>query len=200
MNNLNFDVRDLRILRDINNYSDFYNRVMNIKNVFSFKRKVIIDVVETLDELAEIINMDVPKWAIGTSFDNVILIVDHNKWKKSNSESVDNLILHEFIHVVLNSKEILLPIWLNEGLAVYFSDQYQSYKKKKLKVGRDFNFYKLDYSSDNVYYISTYIIMELIDEYGVNMVVEEALKTIDFESNKIFNNSNLLRLMQHYYY
>ncbi len=53
--------------------------------------------------------------------------------EKSNNESVENLILHEFVHVVLNLKtQSPLPIWLNEGLAVYLSDQYGNYKGKNL--------------------------------------------------------------------
>ncbi len=31
VNNLNFHIKDLRVLRDIENYLDFYNRAMNIK-------------------------------------------------------------------------------------------------------------------------------------------------------------------------
>lgn len=195
MNNLNFAVKDLRVLRDINNYFDFYNRAMNIKHKFGFKEKVIIDVVDTLSELANILNMDVPDWVIGTSFDNVILIIDHNNWTRSNSESVDNLILHEFIHVVLNSKSNL-PIWLNEGLAIYFSNQYGSYKNRHLKINQEFDLYKLDYSNNDVYYISTYVITKLINKYGVERIVEETLKTKNFEKSQIFNNCNLLRLLQ----
>ncbi|GAA0696562.1 hypothetical protein GCM10008904_00640 [Paraclostridium ghonii] len=72
-----------------------------------------------LKELEDLIETKVPKWVIGTSFDNVILILDHDKWKKSNNETVENLILHEFVHVVLNLKlKANLPIWLNEGLYV----------------------------------------------------------------------------------
>lgn len=133
MNNLNFYIKDLRVLRDIESYLDFYNRAMNIKNVFNFNDKVIVDVIDSLEELSEILEVKVPKWVIGTSFENVILILDHEKWKKSNNESVENLILHEFVHVVLNLKtQSPLPIWLNEGLAVYLSDQYGNYKGKNL--------------------------------------------------------------------
>lgn len=195
MNNLNFAVKDLRVLRDINNYFDFYNRAMDIKHKFGFKEKVIIDVVDTLSELSNILNMDVPDWVIGTSFDNVILIIDHNNWTRSNSESVDNLILHEFIHVVLNSKSNL-PIWLNEGLAIYFSNQYASYKNRDLKINQEFDLYKLDYSNNDVYHISIYVLIKLINKYGIERIVEESLKTKNFEKSQIFNNCNLLRLLQ----
>lgn len=196
VNNLNFDVRDLRVLRDINNYSDFYNRIEKIKTIFDFNKKVIIDVIDDLHELEELMEMKIPTWVIGTSFDNVILILDHDKWKKSNNEIVDNLILHEFVHVVLNLKsKINLPVWLNEGLAVYFADQYHAYKNKNFNNNIEFNFYELDYNNQNIYHISIYVLIKLIDKYGIEKIVHEALYTEDFENSEIFSNNNLLKVI-----
>ncbi|HDK7168025.1 TPA: hypothetical protein PTV44_001892 [Clostridium botulinum] len=196
MNNLNFHIKDLRVLRDIERYLDFYNRAMNIKNVFNFNHRVIVDVIDSLEELSEILEVKVPKWVIGTSFENVILILDHEKWKKSNNESVENLILHEFVHVVLNLKaQSPLPIWLNEGLAVYLSDQYANYKKKKPNINEDFDFYNVNYNNEKLYHISIYIIIKLIDKYSINKVIDETLKTKDFKQSKMFSNESLLELL-----
>ncbi len=185
VNNLNFYIKDLRVLRDIESYLDFYNRAMNIKNVFNFNDKVIVDVIDSLEELSEILEVKVPKWVIGTSFENVILILDHEKWKKSNNESVENLILHEFVHVVLNLKtQSPLPIWLNEGLAVYLSDQYGNYKGKKPNINEDFDFYNVNYNNEKLYDISIYIIMKLIDKYSINKVINETLKTKNFKAKQ----------------
>lgn len=196
VNNLNFYIKDLRVLRDIESYLDFYNRAMNIKNLFNFNDKVIIDVIDSLEELSEILEVKVPKWVIGTSFENVILILDHEKWKKSNNESVENLILHEFVHVVLNLKtQSPLPIWLNEGLAVYLSDQYGNYKGKKPNINEDFDFYNVNYNNEKLYDISIYIIMKLIDKYSINKVIDKTLKTKNFKQSKMFSNEGLLELL-----
>lgn len=196
MSNLNFDIKDSRILRDINNYFEFCDRAMNIRNVFECNDEVVIDVIDNLDELSEAIGVKVPEWVIGTSFDDIILILDHNEWKKSNNESVDNLILHEFVHVVLNLKaQSKLPIWLNEGLAVYFANQYNAYKDKKPSINEGFDFYEVDYSNEKLYHISTYIVMRLIEKYGLNKVIHETLKTKNFKQNQIFNNDSLLELV-----
>ncbi len=196
VNNLNFHIKDLRVLRDIESYLNFYNRAMNIKNIFNFNDKVIVDVIDSLEELSEILEVKVPKWVIGTSFENVILILNHDKWKKSNNESVENLILHEFVHVVLNLKaQSPLPIWLNEGLAVYFSDQYGNYKGKKPNINEDFDLYNVNYNNEKLYHISIYIIMKLIDKYSINKVIDETLKTKDFKQSKMFSNESLLELL-----
>jgi hypothetical protein len=196
VNNINFYAKDLRVLKGIRDYSDFYNRINKTRKIFDFDKKVIINVIDDLKELEDLIEMKVPKWVIGTSFDNMILILDHDKWKKSNNETVENLILHEFIHVVLNLKSKRnLPIWLNEGLAVYFSDQYHSFKDKNFENNINVNFYEVDYSSENIYYISIYVLIKLIDKYGIEKVVHEALNTDDFEKNQIFSNDNLLKLI-----
>lgn len=196
MNNINFYAKDLRVLKGIKNYSDFYNRINKIREIFDFDKKVVIDVMNDLKELEDLIETKVPKWVIGTSFDNVILILDHDKWKKSNSETVENLILHEFVHVVLNLKSKgNLPIWLNEGLAVYFSDQYHLFKNQNFDNNIDVNFYEVDYRNENVYYIGIYVLIKLIDRYGIEKVVHEALNTKEFEKNQIFRNDNLLSLI-----
>ncbi|MBU5225613.1 hypothetical protein KQI36_02880 [Clostridium senegalense] len=196
MNNLNLDIKDLRVLRDMTDYFNFYYRIRNIRNIFHFNNKVTIDVIDGLDELSKLIGNKVPDWVIGTSFDDVILILDHDKWRKLNNETVDNLILHEFIHVVLNSKaQIKLPIWLNEGLAMYFADQHNSYINKVPKINENFDFYKIDYYNNEIYHISIYTVIKLIDKYGIECIVDETLKTKNFEQSEIFDNDNLLNLL-----
>ena len=193
---INFYARDLRVLKGIRDYSDFYNRVNKIRKIFDFDKKIVIDVFDDLQELENLIETKVPKWVIGTSFNNVILILDYDKWKTSNNETVENLILHEFIHVVLSLKsKTNLPAWLNEGLAVYFSDQYHSFKNQNFDNNININFYEVDYSHGNIYFISMCVLIKLIDKYGIEKVIHEALNTKDFEKNVIFNNENLLKVI-----
>lgn len=196
MDRINFYARDLRVLKGIRDYLDFYNRINKIRKMFDFDKKIILDVMDDLKELEDLVEKKVPKWVIGTSFDNIILILDHDKWKKSNNETVENLILHEFVHVVLNLKSKgNLPIWLNEGLAVYFSNQYHSFKYQNFDNNIDVNFYDIDYRNENVYYIGVYVLIKLIDKYGIEKVVHEALDTENFETNQVFRNDNLLSLI-----
>ncbi|MBS5953802.1 MAG: hypothetical protein KIB53_08250 [Paraclostridium bifermentans] len=196
MDRINFYARDLRVLKGIRDYLDFYNRINKIRKMFDFDKKIILDVMDDLKELEDLVEKKVPKWVIGTSFDNIILILDHDKWKKSNNETVENLILHEFVHVVLNLKSKgNLPIWLNEGLAVYFSNQYHSFKYQNFDNNIDVNFYDIDYRNENVYYIGVYVLIKLIDKYGIEKVVHEALNTENFETNQVFRNHNLLSLI-----
>lgn len=193
---LNFYARDLRVLKGIRDYSDFYNRVNKIRKIFDFDKKIVIDVFDDLQELENLLETKVPKWVIGTSFNNAILILDYDKWKTSNNETVENLILHEFIHVVLSLKsKTNLPAWLNEGLAVYFSDQYHSFENQNFDNNININFYEVDYSHGNIYFISMCVLIKLIDKYGIEKVIHEALNTKDFEKNIIFNNENLLKVI-----
>lgn len=193
---INFYARDLRVLKGIRDYSDFYNRVNKIRKIFDFDKKIVIDVFDDLQELENLFETKVPKWVIGTSFNNVILILDYDKWKTSNNETVENLILHEFIHVVLSLKsKTNLPAWLNEGLAIYFSDQYHSFKNQNFDNNININFYEVDYRHGNIYFISMCVLIKLIDKYGIEKVIHEALNTKDFEKNVIFNNENLLKVI-----
>lgn len=193
---INFYARDLRVLKGIRDYSDFYNRINKIRKIFDFDKKIVIDVFDDLQELENLIETKVPKWVIGTSFNNVILILDYDNWKTSNNETVENLILHEFIHVVLSLKsKTNLPAWLNEGLAVYFSDQHYSFKNQNFDNNININFYEVDYSHGNIYFISMCVLIKLIDKYGIEKVIHEALNTKDFEKNVIFNNENLLKVI-----
>ncbi|MDO7204332.1 hypothetical protein Q5M85_09395 [Paraclostridium bifermentans] len=39
------------------------------------------------------------------------------------------------------------------------------------------------------------VLIKLIDKYGIEKVIHEALNTKDFEKNVIFNNENLLKVI-----
>ena len=70
---------------------------------------------------------------IGCSFDNKIEIVSPlNPGSVHNYSSVEQAVVHEFVHVVVaninNTQEI--PMWLNEGIAVYESGQMNDNMKK----------------------------------------------------------------------
>lgn len=196
VNNLNFEIRDLSILRHIEDYEKFYEKCMNIKQMFKFESKVILDIIDSLDEMSKVLNTYIPSWVIGISFDNIILILNREKWEKSNKESFDKLILHEFVHVVLNLKTSgQVPMWLNEALAVYLSGQYKSYKNTRIGIGRDFDFYSLDYNSNNLYNISIFALLSLIREYGEENIIKEVIECNNFMNSNIFNNKNLIDIV-----
>ncbi len=88
-----------------------------------------------------------------------------------------------------------MPIWLNEGLAVYLSDQYGNYKGKKPNINKDFDFYNVNYNNEKLYDISIYIIMKLIDKYSINKVIDETLKLKISKQSKMFSNESLLELL-----
>ena len=52
---INFYARDLRVLKGIRDYSDFYNRVNKIRKIFDFDKEIVIDVFDDLQELENLL-------------------------------------------------------------------------------------------------------------------------------------------------
>lgn len=188
-----FRSNSLEIFNGIVDYEAFTNRIIEIRKVFQFNNKFNIVVIEDLQELSDILQIPIPEWVIGTNIADTIIILNYHKWKHTNNEKVENLILHEFTHVVLNFKaKNNLPIWLNEGLAIYFARQ--EYAPKRY-VDPNLDFYTVDYSTDGIYNLAATIINKLIEVYGIASVINEALNCECFEENWMFNNKNLKRLL-----
>lgn len=195
MNKDDFDVNiklsSLALLKDIESYSEFGKRVSEIRNLFSFSSTVLVEEVPSLQALEKKCGCLLPPWVIGLSAGRRIWILRKSEWENRKID-MGQLILHEFVHIVLNtSMQKDVPLWINEGLAVYLSGQYQDYKLEQSHIRAFVDFYQLSYESENLYIIVAKTIVALMEHYGQSVIVKELLECKNFQTSKIFCNENL---------
>ena len=172
----------------------------NIKNTKNISDKVISDLEKRLG-----ISIDFPikirlhdtrksynkqlgrkthDWKVGnTSTNNELDIIHQNSFEKYSSHSRDDfskILKHELSHICINSiiKGKSIPIWLNEGLAMYLADQMSKYKDKGFfiennylsKISTEYGWDK--YSNYTAYAYSCLFVEYLVNKYTFKKTVE----------------------------
>ncbi len=184
------------LLKEVESYSEFCNSIIQIRTIFGFTGEVTLEEVPNLKTLERKVGGSLPEWVIGLSAGKRIWIIKKNMWKNKKMD-VSQLILHEFVHIALSQcMKKRIPLWLNEGLAVYLSGQYKDYKLEQSHIRAYVDFNELSYQSEYFYIIAAKMLVALIKEYGINEVIKEIMLCKDFESSSLFQNENLNRIIQ----
>ena len=105
---------------------DNYYRLINLFEV-DFDKRIEVYIHPNLYSLKSTMNIDDPsEWLVGLAVgDKTIHIVSPANPPGNHSyDSVMEGLIHELVHIcVARSSKTQLPVWLNEGLAVYYSGQ-----------------------------------------------------------------------------
>ena len=158
---------------------DFYDKAM--KELIQFyginwiDNTPVVYVVDSRKDYNTMAGHSTEDWEVGKAYDdNKLLLLSPNSYEReSRHKYSDNeyysLIKHELSHLFFNifsrSGE---PLWLNEGFAIYVSDQLG--RKKRPKVFKNFLKY---YSNEDkgIYEEVGFVVEGLIKRYGKEKVV-----------------------------
>nr|WP_297938414.1 hypothetical protein [uncultured Lachnoclostridium sp.] len=192
----NLRITSLKLLKDVESFTELGTKVVKIREMFGFTSEVVIEEVYSLEVLERITGNRLPRWVIGLSAGKRIWVLDKSKWENQKMD-LAQLILHEFVHIAINGTvKKKVPVWLNEGLAVYLSGQYEDYQLENSHIRTEMDFYQLAYESQNLYIIAGKVVTALADEYGAEILIQELLNSEEIETNRIFNNENLNRVVK----
>lgn len=127
--NIYYHGPDKAVARDVERrLEENYFRFTNIFDV-DFDRRIEVYIHPDLHSLKNNMNInDESQWLVGLAVgDRTIHIVSPANPPGNHSyESVMEGLLHEFVHIcVARASSRPLPVWLNEGLAVYYSGQHR---------------------------------------------------------------------------
>lgn len=105
---------------------------------------------------------------------------------------IEDVIMHEAVHVLLQNAYIGIPKWLNEGIAIFETDRYKI-KKQEYILNNIFDMPKFrdieeNFMKNNGYIWSYYFIFYIVQKYGFN-------KLIYILRNKIFSIDEILEYM-----
>ena len=173
--------------------AELKSRVKYLRAVFGFSKKVYVKTYEDIMAMSQYIDYELPDWIKGISFSNRIWLLDKKSWVNDIDESITNLIVHEFTHIaIFNTFKVRCPIWISEGLAVYYGRQ-----KVNSRIIKNFNYYSADYDSDGLYSQSYYIIDFLMRKFGEASIISHAIQCDDFCNDTLFGEENIKALSDH---
>ncbi len=172
--------------------------ITNFFSIDSFNPKVEIKLYDDIDKFNEwyyyFNKKEAPLWFCGFSFkmDGVyhINVLSLEKYKKTQGHEKHNLndlkylIMHEFVHsCVLKINNSSLPAWLNEGIAIKLSHQYDN---KEYKFNASLN--EMINGCNN--YINYYTMFSyVIDKYGKDYILDLIINNKAFdETEKLYND------------
>ena len=113
---------------------------------------------------------EIPEWACAVSLSGHIFIKCKSLWSKFNIGTIEETVLHESVHCLLGVLyDTSLPIWLNEGLAIYLSDQSKYYSPVPIK---DIDFNKLTYSDKDLYDLSISKLLKMLESQSIESILK----------------------------
>lgn len=197
--NLEYNECDKNYIDELIDYINLSSEeITNFFSIDSFNPKVEIKLYDDIDKFNEwyyyFNKKEAPLWFCGFSFkmDNVyhINVLSLEKYKKTqghekhNLDDLKHLIMHEFVHsCVLKINNSSLPAWLNEGIAIKLSHQYDN-KEYKFNVSLN----EMINGCNN--YINYYTMFSyVIDKYGKDYILDLILNNKAFdETEKLYND------------
>lgn len=165
----------LKIQREIDVYQDIFDHKLN--------NKIKIFFPESEEDYEQLTGGRLPEWSGAVAFsENRIIIIKPQKFI-DNSKLLITL-KHELIHIVIADKyfENNLPLWVNEGLATYLSNNYMEENdaliisnaiaaNKILELENINQLMKLNTASANLAYLEAKIAIEyLITQIGMSQL------------------------------
>lgn len=197
--NLEYNECDKNYIEELIDYINLSSEeITNFFNINSFNPKVEIKLYDDIDNFNEwyyyFNKKEAPLWFCGFSFKmngvyhiNVLSLEKYKKTQgheKHNLNDLKYLIMHEFVHsCVLKINNSSLPAWLNEGIAIKLSHQYDN---KEYKFNASLN--EMINGCNN--YINYYTMFSyVIDKYGKDYILDLIINNKAFdETEKLYND------------
>ncbi|MCL1852726.1 MAG: hypothetical protein FWF88_06790 [Peptococcaceae bacterium] len=169
------------------------NGLARIRRDFVYRSRAVVDVFDDAQRMTDYLGFSIPVGVKGTGFNNKILLVARNGWIDDFEDSIFEILLHEFAHLaVAESFAEKCPLWLNEGLAIYYSGEAKYRDSQGFKA--DYPYYEKDYADWDLFYFQcAQIVFRLIEKYGEQDFVIHCRKCRDFINDSIVGAENLRR-------
>jgi hypothetical protein len=193
------------IVNDFNSISLLYSscqkdysftwRFIKIQKLFGFNKKIYVKIFSSIEDLELYIGHKLADWVKGIAEYPFILLVHPSGWKQDREDSFSDLFLHEYVHVAVEkSFHHPCPVWLNEGLAVYFSEQYKTMRLDM--VDHNYDYYTVNGYQDINYNQFAYAVLRLMSIYGEEHIINRARRCTDFYTDDVFGFENLKNILQ----
>lgn len=195
-NKLNISFSDLRILNHISKEDCWINKLLSIRGLFDFNNRINILLFDSIEELSRYLGGKVPSWVIGSYIGSSILMLNYDIWKERELGPFMQVMVHEFAHIAIGQvSKLRCPIWLNEGLALYFAEQYRTVRLDTKCISKA-NIYEFNYSDGDVYDICAKAIEKLVDLYGIDTIIDRLRHSSAYEKDEILGITNMEKILE----
>ncbi|WP_430885009.1 hypothetical protein [Fusibacter sp. JL216-2] len=151
----------------------FKEKMKSLERHFKYSEIVQICAVDSREEFKSTIGIDFPEWVIAAALDSVVYLIEPRNWM--NKHSIDQIVVHELVHVLVNKKPQNMPLALYEGIALYFADQVNSDFKNVAKLSIE-EIENLTYEDEMFYEYAGYYVIDQINAIGLDEVISNITK------------------------
>src|SRR3989344_1288913 len=153
-----------------------HKKIIELNEFFEIKPKLSVQIIYSPHEF-EFYKGEFQNWMVGTASKHHLWIFSKNLIETltlHKKECFEQVLKYEMSHTYTNTLSPFVPIWINEGIAVYLSENLEE-RKKKLKE------YNLDLFEKNKelkeiqiknYVIAPCFVEYLINKYGKKIFLE----------------------------
>ncbi|MCL1918322.1 MAG: hypothetical protein FWG14_08405 [Peptococcaceae bacterium] len=161
---------------------ELHHKISFIRRHFNYTDRVYVKVFESTRHLADHFGFRIPEWIMATGFGDRLYLVKQEQGNDGFGGPILETILHELVHLaVAQSFSAQCPLWLNEGLALYYSGEYQSFDFSGCR--EEYPYYEKGYSDKDFYCQSAYVVARLIQRYRLWPFVAYCRKCTQFSQD-----------------
>lgn len=145
---------------------------------YKFDSNMHLKVVYTRAEMNSILKKETPIWMVANANKGKIVIFSPSVFEKVSSHSkkeFSKTLKHEVCHLFVE-KFPTPPRWLDEGIAGYIANQYNSHKKHKIKNLNKL-YYQTDWDKEPMYQFAYFAVKYLVENYGKKKLFNLMSKT-----------------------
>lgn len=173
--NIDIGLLTMNVRKRLKKISELYNMKFSYLSAYLFDDK--LEFMATLKSALNISN--IPVWINGINIANKAFIMINEISNSDISDADYNRIIHELIHqnlFIKYYKHNSLPKWLDEGIALFFANQFSD--KEKIKICKhlnysaipDFNTLDKNFTDSGGYHLAPSIIEFIIKKYNIDML------------------------------
>lgn len=160
-------------------------RLEKVQHYFHYEKVTEVISFSNSKELSHYLGITMPSWIKGVgSSDKKIFLVIKEGWQDNTGGSIGEIFIHEYVHIAIeNTFKGECPLWLNEGLALYFAGQIE--KMDFSECQKDYDYYNASYLDPFFYIQCGYIVQKLMNLHQEKMLIKHVTHCLDFIGDSV---------------
>lgn len=145
--------------------------------------RIALKVFDSVRAMGDFLHISMRPWIKAVSFRNCIVFLQKCLWNEKEEKGYNDILIHEIAHCLVNKRyPNKLPVWLNEGIAMYFGEQLYNIKASDCDL-KPAEISSLGYNTQEFYNYSILVMNALLSIYSINEILSLADDYKNFDQN-----------------
>ena len=180
------NIKDTRIFGYLRDVERLYRSIEKLYRYFDICLRINVYMLDSLTEMEKATKKKIPAWVVGTHKNDEIFVLRY-KLRHCKEVPMSKLIVHELVHILIRKiSRKICPRIIDEGLAVYLSRQFMEIIDIRELVDDKTNLLQLNYDHPKFYQISYTYILNLVNEIGIEKLINELKTCTDYYKSPVF--------------